>query len=159
MNRYAPHVYVIPEDDRNRQIADGFVLHDQVKDTRIQVVPPAGGWSRVIDTFRDEYIAKLREYTAAHVVLLIDFDRQFKKRKARFEREVPDELTTRVFVVGAKDNPEALKKALNIAFEEIGTLLADDCHADVAGLWDHEQLRHNDLERKRLVEIVKPFLF
>src|SRR5947209_18812124 len=127
MNKYAPHVYVIPEDDRDRQIADGFVLHHQVKDTRIQVVPPAGGWSKVLKTFRDEYIQKIREYPHAHVVMLIDFDGRIDERRAEFEQAIPDDLKVRVFVVGSKDNPETLKKALKISFEEIGKSLANDC--------------------------------
>jgi hypothetical protein len=159
MNRYESHVYVIPEDDRDRQIADGFVLHHQVKDTRIKVVPSAGGWLRVLATFRDEYIAILRDYPKAHVVMLIDFDDQVEKRKAKFEQEIPEELKTRVFVVGSKHEPETLKKALKKGFEEIGKSLAGDCGANTAGLWDHEQLQHNDAERQRLVQSVKPFLF
>ena len=159
MNKYAPHVYVIPEDDRDRQIADGFVLHHDVKHTRIQVVPPAGGWFKVLDTFRDEYISKLRDYPAAHIVMLIDFDDQVEKRKADFENEIPNEFKTRVFVVGSKHNPETLKRALNIGFEEIGKSLANDCSAGTTEHWDHEQLQHNDPERQRLVQTVKPFLF
>ena len=92
MNKYAPHVYVIPEDDADRQIADGFVLHPRVKDARIQVVPPAGGWSKVLKTFRDEYIPKLRNYPDTHVVMLIDFDDQVEKRKADFEQEIPADV-------------------------------------------------------------------
>ena len=102
MNRYAPHVYVIPEDDADRQIADGFVLHPRVKETRIQVVPPAGGWSKVLKTFRDEYIPKLRDRPYTHVVMLIDFDDQVEKRKADFEEEIPAEFKRRVFVIGSK---------------------------------------------------------
>ena len=56
MNKYAPHVYVIPEDDRDRQIAGGFVGHHQVKDPRIKVMPIAGGWPNVLKTFQEEYI-------------------------------------------------------------------------------------------------------
>jgi hypothetical protein len=159
MNRYAPHVYVIPEDDRDRQIADGFVLHHQVKDARIQVIPPVGGWPKVLETFRDEYISRLRDYADTHVVMLIDFDGQFEKRKARFEQEIPEGLKTRVFVVGSKHEPETLKKALKIGFEEIGKSLADECAAGTAVFWDHEQLQHNAAERQRLVQTVKPFLF
>ncbi len=160
MNKYAPHVYVIPEDDADRQIADGFVLHPRVKDTRIQVVPPAGGWPKVLKTFRDEYIPKLREHTHAHVVMLIDFDDQVEKRKADFEQEIPAEFKTRVFVIGSKHTPETLKKeAKKKSFEEIGKSLADDCDAGTAALWGHEQLSHNDADRQRLVETVMPFLF
>ena len=64
-----------------------------------------------------------------------------------------------MFVVGSKDKPETLKKALNISFEEIGKSLADDCDAGTTELWGHEQLQHNDAERQRLVQTVKPFLF
>lgn len=159
MNKYAPHVYVIPEDDANRQIADGFVLHSRVKEARIQVVPPAGGWPKVLATFRDEYIPKLRDYPTAHVVMLIDFDDQVERRAADFEREVPAEFESRVFVIGSKHTPETLKKVVKKSFEEIGRSLADDCGAGRKGLWDHEQLLHNEAVRDRLIETILPFLF
>ena len=50
MNKYVECVYVIPEDDADRQIADGFVLHPRVKEAPIQVLPPAGGWPKVLET-------------------------------------------------------------------------------------------------------------
>ncbi len=160
MNKYAPHVYVIPEDDADRQIADGFVLHPRVRETRIQVVPPAGGWPKVLMTFRDEYIPKLRDHPNSHVVMLIDFDDQVEKRKADFEQAIPAEFKTRVFVIGSKHTPEALKKEVKKrSFEEIGKSLADDCDAGTAALWGHEQLIHNEADRLRLVETVIPFLF
>jgi hypothetical protein len=159
MNKYAPHVYVIPEDDADRQIADGFVLHPRVKEARIQVVPPAGGWFKVLNTFRDEYIPKLRDYPNTHVVMVIDFDDQVEKRKADFEQEIPADFRTRVFVIGSKHTPETLKKDAKKNFEDIGKSLAEDCSASTAGLWGHEQLCHNDADRKRLIETVMPFLF
>ncbi|HEV3343916.1 MAG TPA: hypothetical protein VG125_26315 [Pirellulales bacterium] len=159
MNKYAPHVYVIPEDDADRQIADGFVLYHRVKEARIQVVPPAGGWFKVLETFRDEYIPKLCNYPTTHVVMLVDFDDQVEKRRADFEQEIPTEFKPRVFVLGSKHTPETLKKEVRKSFEEIGKTLADDCDAGTAALWGHEQLSHNDADRKRLVETVMPFLF
>src|SRR4029077_4637803 len=129
----APHVYVIPEDDADRQIADGFVLHPQVDDRRIQVVPPAGGGSKVLKTFQDEYIPRLRKYQHTHVVMLIDFDDQVEKRKADFEQEIPAEFRTRVFVIGSKRTPETLKRETKLkSFEEIGKSLADDCGSGTA---------------------------
>jgi hypothetical protein len=158
MNKYAPHVYVIPEDDANRQIADGFVLHPRVKEMRIQVMPPAGGWPKVLKTFGDEYIRKLSENPNTHVVMLVDFDDQVEKRKVDFEQAIPAECKARVFVVGSKQTPEALKKQVKKSFEEIGQSLADDCDAGTA-FWGHEHLSHNDAERRRLVEVVRPFVF
>lgn len=159
MNKYAPHVYVIPEDDADRQIADGFVLHPRVREARIQVVPPAGGWSKVLKTFQDEYLPRLRDYPDAHVVMLIDFDGRVETRKADFEQEIPVDFKIRVFVIGTKHTPEALKKEARKSFEDIGRSLADDCAEGAAELWGHEQLSHNDVDRRRLMETVKPFLF
>lgn len=159
MNKYVEHVYVIPEDDADRQIAVGFVDHHRVRDPRIKVMPVAGGWRNVLKTFRDEYVQKLRDYPKAHVVMLIDFDGYFDQRRAEFENEIPVEIKPRVFVVGSKLTPETLKNALNKSFERIGESLADDCDAGITGLWGHEQLNHNDPDRRRLDQTVKPFLF
>ena len=30
MNKFQPHVFVIPEDRKDEQIANGFVVHEQV---------------------------------------------------------------------------------------------------------------------------------
>ena len=158
MNKYAPHVYVIPEDAANRQIADGFVLHPRVRETRIQVVPPAGGWPKVLKTFGDEYLPKLRDNPNTHVVMLIDFDDNIEKRTADFEQAIPAPFRARVFVVGSKRTPEVLKQQVKKSFEEIGGSLAEDCEAGTA-LWGHEQLSHNEADRKRLVDTVMPFLF
>lgn len=159
MNKFLKHVYVIPEDDADRQIAVGFVDHPQVKHTRIQVMPPAGGWTKVKDTFREEYLPRLRDYPGAHVVMLIDFDGQVEERKLDFEQSIPAEFRSRVFVIGSKDTPERLKKEAKQSFEKIGESLADECDADAVELWDREQLVHNRVDRLRLVETVKPFLF
>jgi hypothetical protein len=159
MNKYKPHVYVIPEDDANRQLADGFVLHHQVKHARIQVVPPAGGWLMVLKSFHDEYIQRLRNYPMGHVILLIDFDDEGESRQARFDEAIPNDLKDRVFVIGSKHTPEALKSAVGMSFESIGMRLADDCDANSVEHWNQEQLQHNDNERQRLIQTVSPFLF
>jgi hypothetical protein len=46
VNKYKPHIYVLPEDDANRQIANGFLLHESVDSRSIQVMPTTGGWTR-----------------------------------------------------------------------------------------------------------------
>jgi hypothetical protein len=116
MKRYVEHVYVIPEDDADRQIAVGFVDNHRVRDARVQVMPVAGGWRNVLQTFRDEYVQKLPYYPRAHAVMLIDFDGCFEQRRAEFESANLAEIKPRVFVVGPKDTPEILKGALNKSF-------------------------------------------
>lgn len=159
MNRYLDHVFVIPEDDRNRQLANGFRRHHQVKTPRIQVMPPAGGWLDVLRKFQLEYIRRLRQDPLGRAVLLIDFDGDYVNRRAQFDSETPDDLKDRVFVIGARQTPEELKKALGKGFEEIGESLAEACFAGADGDWSHEHLKQNDPDRQRLVQSVKPFLF
>ena len=159
MNRYADHLYVIPQDDCDRQLADGFVLHDQVKTPRIQVMPPAGGWADVLKKFQTEYIKRLREDRLGRVVMLVDFNGDYNNRRAQFENEIPSDLKERVFVIGARETPEELRRELGKSFEEIGMSLADACLKGIDGDWRHDHLRHNDPDRKRLVQMVKPFLF
>ena len=159
MNKYEHCVYVIPEDDANRQIADGFALHRHVDSRRVQVMPPAGGWNYVLTTFQKEYVQKLRDYPKAHVVMLIDFDNCFDVRRVNFENNIPADIKPRVFVVGSKGTPEKLKNSLNKSFEEIGTSLAGDCDTQTTALWEHEELNHNEPDRLRLLQTVRPFLF
>ena len=38
VNKYLPHVLVLPEDDANRQLANGFLLDPNLLDRRIQLL-------------------------------------------------------------------------------------------------------------------------
>ena len=159
MNRYKPHVYLVPEDDCDRQLADGFVLHDQVNAPQVKVLPPPGGWGEVLKTFQKEYVKNLREYPQGHVVMIIDYDGDYVDRRDIFEKAIPDDLRLRVFVIGAIHTPEDLKKALGRNLERIGEDLAEECFSGSDVLWTHEQLKHNDPDRDRLMQIVRPILF
>ncbi|MGA2659008.1 MAG: hypothetical protein ABSH34_16015 [Verrucomicrobiota bacterium] len=55
VNKYRPHVYVLPEDDANRQLANGFLLHPDLLARNIQVLPEVGGWHEVLDHFKSDY--------------------------------------------------------------------------------------------------------
>ncbi len=159
LNKFVPHVFVIPEDRANEQIANGFVLHDQVKQRQIQIVPCATGWRSVLDKFKVEYIPYLQKYKQGHVIMLIDFDGHYAARRADFELAIPDDLKNRVFVVGARQTPEDLKKELARNFEQIGLSLADECHQGAETVWTHDHLKHNDPDRHRLIQIIKPIIF
>jgi hypothetical protein len=155
VNKYKPHVFVIPEDDADRQIADGFVLHPRVT-RQVQVVAPAGGWARLLDTFKKEYVPLLQN-AHTHVVMIVDFDGNVAVRRLHFEAEVPEPLRARVFVIGPRDTPESLRQSLGKSYEDIGRSLADDCDGDRTGTWDHELLKHNEVDRLRLLQTVKSF--
>ena len=60
INKYKPYIYVLPEDDANRQIANGILLHESVDFRSIQVMPTTGGWTRACDVFVDEYVPLMK---------------------------------------------------------------------------------------------------
>lgn len=159
VNKYKPHVFVIPEDDADRQIADGFILHPGVATRQAQVVEPAGGWTRVLDTFKKEYVPLLQQNGRTHVVMIVDFDGDVDGRRSQFEDAIPHALRARVFVIGPRDTPESLRQVLRKGYEDIGRLLADDCEGNKTDTWNHELLYHNEADRLRLLETVKGFLF
>ena len=80
VNRYKPHILVLPEDDANRQIAAGFILDPNLNAWAIQVLPPVGGWKKVVDDFREVYAPVMKGYPERRIVLLIDFDQKYEKR-------------------------------------------------------------------------------
>jgi hypothetical protein len=60
VNLYEPHVFVIPEDDANRQLADGFHLEvDWSRQKQMQVLRVARGWRRVLELFTSQHIAEM----------------------------------------------------------------------------------------------------
>lgn len=160
VNKHKPHVYVIPEDRRDAQIANGFANHSSIVAQRqIDVVAEAGGWPKVLDTFKEEYLPLLRHNEFMHVVMLIDFDGKHEERRAKFNDEIPDDVRERVFVIGPFGTPESLRQSLGKGYEDIGRSLADDCDGDRRDTWDHELLQHNEVDRIRLLQTVRSFLF
>jgi hypothetical protein len=159
VNKFKPHVYIIPEDRANEQIANGFVLHDQVKQRQVQILPCAGGWSDVLQRFQTEFIQHLQKHKDGHLIMLVDFDGQFDSRHTKFQQVTPEVLKSRVFVIGVKQTPELLKQALAMKFEDIGLSLADDCQRNTEIVWSHDHLKHNDLDRQRMVQFIRPILF
>jgi hypothetical protein len=158
-NKFQPHVMVLPEDDANRQLANGFLLDPglALRGRVIQVLEEAGGWGHVIEQFLSDHVPAMRRYTERRMVLLIDFDRQ-GDRFERFMERIPDDLKDRVFVIGPWIEPEALKPSLG-SYEEIGRALAKDCREETEETWGHEHLTHNSGELERLRTHVRPFLF
>jgi hypothetical protein len=159
VNRELPHVLVLPEDDANRQIAIGFQLAlDWSVQRRIQVLNPAGGWYRVLDSFESDHIVAMDRNRHRLVVLLIDFDSNIARLENAKSR-IPPRLEHRVFVLGALTHPEELRSAGLGFYEQIGSKMAADCREGTDTTWNHELLRHNADELSRLREHVRPILF
>lgn len=159
INKYRPHILVLPEDDANRQIANGFILHSNIDECSIQILPPAKGYQRVIDQFRDNYISSMKQYSERRLVLMIDFDNQYSRRWYSLKKTIPENLRDRVFILGVLSEPEDLKRDMNVDFETIGKKLSDDCSDDTRNVWGHDLLKHNETELKRMISSVTTFLF
>jgi hypothetical protein len=159
VNRHQPHVLVLPEDDANRQLANGFHLQvDSVRQRQMQVLPVAGGWAEVLHRFLLDHVVGMESNTMRFMVLLIDFDRR-EERLTAAKAQIPEHLTDRVFILGALSEPEALKRADLGDYETIGLAMARDCREETEGIWEHDLLRHNASELARLREHVRPILF
>ena len=157
-NHYLPHVLVLPEDDADRQLANGFVLDELLQTHRIQVLGEAGGWVRVLDSFETDHVLGMEKWPERIMVLLIDFDGQ-ENRPSQAESRIPVHLKKRVFVLGTLTNPEDLKRSLGRTLEEIGKGLARDCREETSDVWGHDLLKHNAPELDRMRTHLRPILF
>jgi hypothetical protein len=156
-NDYRPCVYVIPEDDANRQIIEGFSQDFRITG-QIQVMPVAGGWQKVVDTINTEYLPKLESYPNVHVLGVIDCDNQ-PNRIQEINESFPVELSNRLFMLGTLKTPELFKANLNLSFESIGESLAEECDSGNEVVWNHEHLLHIQDEIQRAKNKLRPILW
>ncbi|MEO8495150.1 MAG: hypothetical protein ABI614_08770 [Planctomycetota bacterium] len=157
-NKHIPHVLVLPEDDANTEIATGFSLHEALRPRAIQVLPCAGGWPKVRDSFRSDHINAMRRNSHRRMVLLVDFDEKESRFKEMTET-IPADLAERVFVIGVWKEAEDLTRAGLGSREAVGYELASECFDDSKDIWDHSLLRHNADELARMTKQLRPMLF
>lgn len=158
VNRYFPHIFVFPEDDANRQLATGFLLHPQVRQGRIHIVREAGGWPRVRDRFISDHVAGMQKYPERFAIFLVDFD-QDEDRLQDVCTGIPDGLIDRVFVLGTWNEAEDLKRAGLGPYEDIGKAMAEECQTGTDAIWGHKLLLHNTSELSRVRQRLFPVLF
>jgi hypothetical protein len=158
LNKYQPHVFVLPEDDANRQLANAF--HEQVdliRSHQMRVLRVAGGWTKVLNLFTSEHVLDMDRCATRFIVLLIDLDGD-ENRLRNAKAAIPVRLADRVFVLGALTKPEALRADLG-SYKAIGSAMARDCVENTNAAWGHRLLQHNAGELNRLRQHVLPILF
>ena len=158
VNKYQPHVLVLPEDDADRQLANGFLLHESLALRAIQVLPKAGGWAKVRELFLDVHVAEMQRCVQRYMVLLVDFDGK-ESRLAEMTKDIPVALADRVFVIGIWTEPEDLHRHGLGTEENFGRQLASECHENRSDIWNHELLKHNANELDRMRVALRPILF
>ena len=158
VNVYKPHLYVIPEDDADRQFADGFELDYRLKPRAMQVMPTAGGWMKVVEKILDDYVPKVRRNRHTHVIGIIDCDEHPKRIEEQLER-IPEDVRDRIFLLGTLEDPQAFKRSVNQSFEKIGIDLADECFRKQFELWRHAHFSHLYDEIDRAAGTLHSILF
>jgi len=130
VNKFEPHLLVLPEDDANRQLVNGFITSPNLNIRAIQVLPVAGGWEIAVRNFLNEEVQKLRTYNQRRFLLLIDFDGDSERRN-EVSNQIPEDISERVFVLGVLTEPERLRVMLGMNYEKIGASLADECYTKI----------------------------
>jgi hypothetical protein len=158
VNRYLPHIYVLPEDGANHDLANGFLLDPSLSVRQIQVLAGVGGWVQVLDCLCSDHVVGMDRFPDRFMVLLIDCDGdEGRPQKAR--ARIPEHLADRIFILGSLSDPEDLRKAGLGSYEAIGLSMAQDCRENTSMIWGSNLLRHNASELERLREHVWPILF
>jgi hypothetical protein len=158
VNRYHPHVFVLPEDHANNQLTNGFLLDVSLSIRQTHVLPVAGGWTQVFERLHSDHVVDMDRWPERLMVLLIDCDGD-EDRLETAKARIPEHLRERVFLLGALRNPEELRTAGLGSYESIGLAMAKDCREGTTTIWGHELLRHNASELARLRNRVWPILF
>ncbi|MHB1282017.1 MAG: hypothetical protein ACYCYL_12435 [Acidithiobacillus sp.] len=162
VNKELNHIVVLPEDDANRQLANGFFNHFMIDARRVKILPPARGWRNTIKFQETDLINDLGNIKCMHLLLLIDFDDKIDQRMEMYngiKTGIDKGSSDRVYLLGSLHEPEILKKEFNMcSFEKIGGILAGDCFSGDTKGWDTNGLIHNRGELSRLISDVKPFI-
>ncbi|NJN62939.1 MAG: hypothetical protein HC795_16750 [Coleofasciculaceae cyanobacterium RL_1_1] len=158
-NKYNPHLCVLLEDKANRELLNGFIGHLEVNDRAIKKLEISGGWKDVISDFKKHQVSEMRRYPKRYTLMLLDLDLDRENRQIQIAEAVPEFLKDRVFALSSWKDPESLQKALGWKRERIGEVIAEECVRGEQGssIWQHDLLRHNLREVKRLKKL--EFLF
>lgn len=158
VNKELPHLFVLPEDKANGDIATEFQIEVSFERYRqMQVLKPAGGWLAVLSVFKTEHLTAMENNPHRYMVLMIDFDGDENRREFVMTK-IPDHLRDRVFILGSFIDPQALKAELG-SYKTIGRTLASECRDQTASFWDNKLLAHNKNELERLRIVVRRILF
>jgi hypothetical protein len=155
VNKHRPHILVLPEEDANRQLVNGFLLEFQTH--QVQPLREAGGWKKVLECFASDQVTGMEKYPNRLIILLLDFDGNGDGFDTAIA-QIPEHLRDRVFILGAWTEPEDLRAVLG-SYETIGRAIAKDCRDGTNLTLGHSLLCHNKSQIARLRGHVQPILF
>jgi len=155
VNKYQPHLLIVPEDDANKDLALGFLTtYLGLRSRSVDVEPVAGGWGAAREAL-GRLCRTMRTFSGRNVLVLVDFD-QSETRHEEMLRDIPVEYKDRVYILGVWSEPEALQAALgHMSRDKIGEKLARACGTGTDDTWNHDLLAHNAAEVERLCALLQ----
>lgn len=107
-NKYQWHLKIIPEDDKWRDMAQGFKRKlPPCLQRKVDICPVAGGWGKCLKLVKE---FKLDQLADRHLLVLMDFDKRDKERQLTIDASTNNH--PRVFVLGSKVEAEDLIQSL-----------------------------------------------
>lgn len=167
INRYKWHLYVLPEDDATKELANGMLQAAEDWSYQVQIQHPCGGWKK---TASNEYLKEtvksyeMEKYSSCHLLLIIDFDGNEDRLETIKNGIESDPLLSkfkeRIFVIGSLREVENLRRGIindndnkfGSAIEEVGKKLYQDC-----SLWQREDLKNSSREIYRLKAVLPSY--
>lgn len=150
---------IVPEDQKNNDLINGFINGSRFDVRQIQVMPIAGGWSKAADSVET---LNLAERANRHVLLVIDFDDNLEKRRKEIDKRLTKFLDEaqrkRVYLLDTRNIPEDFRSALHMSAEQVGAKLSLECEDPQSHFWQGALFEHNFDERTRLIAEVLPLL-
>lgn len=158
-NKFRDHLVIVPEDQKNNDLINGFVNATSIASHAFQIQRIARGWINAVDSLQD---MKLVSLPLRRVLLVIDFDEKPESRNDQVHEKLSKFLTQneyeRVYLLGTRSEPEDFRSTLKMSPEQVGAQLYLDCKTPQPGLWGHALFAHNLKTRARLIAEVLPFL-
>jgi phosphoribosylformimino-5-aminoimidazole carboxamide ribonucleotide (ProFAR) isomerase len=149
VNKYKPHIILVPEDKATHRIATSFTTEMIATDPRWHVIEYQDGWPNVF-AYLKQQVPTQQAKSHRIVIAIIDFDGQAEQRRADLFGQIPESLHERVFLFGCRDEAEDLRRVHSKSLSEIGILMNKACLQGDFTHWENEQLAVNGHELIRL---------
>jgi hypothetical protein len=156
-NKYQPHVFLIPEDDANREVALALLLELDIDPAKYKLFLAARGWPHVVESFLRDHVNGMNRFQQRYLIMLIDMDNH-PERLENIRAQIPVDLEERVFILGTLSEPEDLKPDLGSSFDDVGVMLGRDIRDSTGRAWGHALLQINQPELDRLKTHLCPLI-
>ncbi len=153
VNLFKPHLVILPEDEKNRDIALAVQRHlPRAFANQIKIENPLRGWLKTLDAIDLVYQPNKDEQ---YIVAVIDFDDNLEERHQMIAKRFEENGYNKghVFVIGAKSEAENVWQ-MPILQDKTLRLENEDYLKFTDRFWTSDQLVHNRATLEALCQMV-----